>query len=84
MFSRRGHAVFVISPFSTVFAAWPRRLNGRCFDTALSATETKKSAAWRGVSKMSCPYCKGKKCTGKCKKDKKKRKRKKNGKKKNK
>ncbi len=33
-----------------------------------------KNAALRGASEMSCPYCKGKKCIGKCKKDKKKRK----------
>ena len=45
MFSRRVHAAFVIGTFSTVFAAWTRRLNGQCFDSALSATEVNYAAS---------------------------------------
>ena len=40
MFSRRVHAAFVVIAFSTIFAAWTRRLNDQRFDTALSALET--------------------------------------------
>jgi hypothetical protein len=69
--------------FATRMQDSPDRTGGRASRTVRSQAEpgNEETETSKEETDMSCPYCDGKKCTGKCKKDKKKKSKKKKKKK---